>query len=45
VGAGSLALLAALQDSEVEQILFANSDILAEKYDRPRMSGPGPMLV
>jgi DNA-binding IclR family transcriptional regulator len=32
VGAGSLALLAALQDNEVEQVLSANSDILAEKY-------------
>jgi DNA-binding IclR family transcriptional regulator len=34
VGAGSLALLAALPDDEVEQILTANADIFAEKYPR-----------
>jgi DNA-binding IclR family transcriptional regulator len=32
VGAGSLALLAALPDGEVSQVLRANADILAEKY-------------
>lgn len=32
VGAGSLALLSALPDREVEQIIAANADILAEKY-------------
>jgi DNA-binding IclR family transcriptional regulator len=32
VGAGSLALLAALPDDEVEQILTANADVLADKY-------------
>src|SRR5690242_16938731 len=32
VGAGSLALLAALPDSEVEEVLAANADVLADKY-------------
>lgn len=32
VGAGSLALLAALPDRDVEEILAANSDIMAQKY-------------
>jgi len=32
VGAGSLALLAALPDKEVEEILAANADVLADKY-------------
>jgi DNA-binding IclR family transcriptional regulator len=34
VGAGSLALLAALPDSEVTQVLAANAEILTEKYSR-----------
>lgn len=32
VGAGSLALLAALPDEEVEEVLTANADLLADKY-------------
>ncbi|GJD49688.1 hypothetical protein OPKNFCMD_2421 [Methylobacterium crusticola] len=32
VGAGSLALLAALPDAEVEEVLTANADILDERY-------------
>lgn len=32
VGAGGLALLAALPDEEVEEILAANADVLADKY-------------
>jgi DNA-binding IclR family transcriptional regulator len=32
VGAGSLALLSALPDNEVEQVLAASADVLAEKY-------------
>ncbi|MFD0465295.1 IclR family transcriptional regulator [Microvirga aerilata] len=32
VGAGSLALLSALPDQEVEEVLAANADVLAEKY-------------
>ncbi|WP_371823186.1 MULTISPECIES: IclR family transcriptional regulator [Microvirga] len=32
VGAGGLALLAALPDDEVEDVLAANADVLAEKY-------------
>lgn len=32
VGAGSLALLAALPDSEVEEVLAANAEILEDKY-------------
>lgn len=32
VGAGSLALLAALPDKEVEDVLSANADVLANKY-------------
>lgn len=32
VGAGSLALLSALQDQEVEEVLTANAEVLAEKY-------------
>lgn len=32
VGAGGLALLAALTDKEVEEVLAANADVLAEKY-------------
>lgn len=31
-GAGSLAILAALPDSDVEQIIFANSEVLAASY-------------
>jgi DNA-binding IclR family transcriptional regulator len=38
IGAGSLALLSALPDDEVEQALAANADILAEKY--PQYSPP-----
>ncbi|MEH3148240.1 MAG: IclR family transcriptional regulator [Methylobacterium frigidaeris] len=37
VGAGSLALLAALPDPEVEEILSANADVLAAHY--PRYAG------
>jgi DNA-binding IclR family transcriptional regulator len=37
VGAGSLALLSALPDAEVEQIIGANADILPERY--PLYSG------
>ncbi len=32
VGAGSLALLSALPDHEVEEVLATNADVLAEKY-------------
>jgi DNA-binding IclR family transcriptional regulator len=32
VGAGSLALLSALPDQEVEEVLATNADVLAEKY-------------
>lgn len=32
IGAGSLALLAALPDKEIDEILTANADVLAEKY-------------
>ncbi len=32
IGAGSLALLAALPDDEVAQVLAANADVLTEKY-------------
>ncbi|MEZ0167775.1 IclR family transcriptional regulator [Microvirga sp. TS319] len=32
IGAGSLALLAALPDKEIDEILAANADVLAEKY-------------
>ncbi|EIM29921.1 IclR family transcriptional regulator [Microvirga lotononidis] len=32
IGAGSLALLAALSDKEVDEILAANADVLADKY-------------
>jgi DNA-binding IclR family transcriptional regulator len=32
VGAGSLALLSALPDHEVEEVLAANAEVLAEKY-------------
>jgi DNA-binding IclR family transcriptional regulator len=32
VGAGSLALLAAMQDADVEEVLRANADILADNY-------------
>ncbi len=32
VGAGSLALLSALTDHEVEEVLAANAEVLAEKY-------------
>jgi DNA-binding IclR family transcriptional regulator len=38
VGAGGLALLAALPDREVEDVLAANADVLAEKY--PPFSPP-----
>jgi DNA-binding IclR family transcriptional regulator len=38
IGAGSLALLSALPDDEVEQAFAANADILAEKY--PQYSPP-----
>lgn len=34
VGAGSLALLSALPDHEVEEVLAANAEVLAEKYPR-----------
>ncbi|RVU15059.1 IclR family transcriptional regulator [Methylobacterium oryzihabitans] len=37
VGAGSLALLAALPDTEVDEILAANADVLAAHY--PRYAG------
>ncbi|KAB1069880.1 IclR family transcriptional regulator [Methylobacterium planeticum] len=44
VGAGSLALLSALPDREVDQIIAANADILSEKY--PNYAGPAlPRLV
>jgi DNA-binding IclR family transcriptional regulator len=38
VGAGSLALLSALPDHEVEEVLAANAEVLAEKY--PHHSPP-----
>lgn len=34
IGAGSLALLAALPDHELEQVLAANAEVLAENYPR-----------
>ncbi|AWM86576.1 IclR family transcriptional regulator [Microvirga sp. 17 mud 1-3] len=38
IGAGSLALLAALPDDEVDEVLAANADVLADKY--PPFSPP-----
>ncbi|MGE6741371.1 IclR family transcriptional regulator [Allorhizobium pseudoryzae] len=32
IGAGSLAMLAALPDQEIEQVLVANADVIAAKY-------------
>lgn len=37
IGAGSLALLSALSDAEIDQVLEVNADVLAEKY--PVFSG------
>jgi DNA-binding IclR family transcriptional regulator len=43
VGAGSLALLAALPDDEIEQVLAANADVLAARY--PSYAEPALRLL